>query len=806
MVKNYLKIALRFMLRQKGFSIINISGLTIGITCSLLILLYIQDELSYDSFHPDAPRTYRIGFKGRLEGRQFISAQTGTPVAKALQKEIPEIESTLRIANWATFPVRYEDKAFTEDKLLLSDSNFFRFFNFKLVDGHPDTVLNGEKKLVITESAARRYFDYKGTGDRSPIGKSLMLAQGYPVTVTGIAEDPPTNSHFHFTMILSLTSWDEANTGNWITGRVVTYFKLRQGASVDNVTSQFDLIIEKNVSHELEQFNHITLSEFKAQGNDLQFFDQPITSIHLKSQLSDEIEMNSDIQYIYIFGSVVLLITVLACINFMNLSTARSASRAKEVGVRKSVGAQTGKLVIQFLMESYFYIVIAVFLSLFFITVLLPFFNLFTHKHLSVATLFRPQYVLGGLVFTLIVGLLAGSYPAFYLTHFNPVEVLKGKLRAKLRTYGIRNVLVVFQFVISTVLIIATLIVYQQLRYLHQVNTGFDKNNIINLLHTKNLGSKGKAFKQELLQYPEISSASYANRLPPNVEWQSVFREVDSVKEYFMAVYEMDADHLETMRYSMSAGRFFSSQIPSDTNAIILNETAAQKLGIKDFKGQKFVTNYDHDGRKREVIGIIKDFNFQSFREPVQPLAVVMGPEPNWEMAIRLTKGDTDNKLALVRSFWKKHAPEAPFEYTFLDKNFEAKHRTEKKLGMVSALFTALVIFIACLGLFGLAAFTAEQRTKEIGIRKVMGASENDIIVMINKDFLRPVLIANLIAWPLAGWIMHLWLQQFAYRISFPWIVFVFAALISLIVALVSISFQASRAARGNPVRSLRNE
>jgi putative ABC transport system permease protein len=426
-------------------------------------------------------------------------------------------------------------------------------------------------------------------------------------------------------------------------------------------------------------------------------------------------------------------------------------------------------------MESYFYIVIAVLLSLFLVAVMLPFFNLFTYKHLSITVLLRPQYVLGGVLFTLVVGLLAGSYPAFYLTHFNPVEVLKGKLRAKLRTYGIRNVLVVFQFIISTVLIIATLIVYQQLRYLQAANTGFDKSNIINLLHTKNLGAKGSTFKQELMKYPEISSASYANRLPPNVEWQSVFRQVDSVKEYFMAVYEMDADHLVTMRYSMSKGRFFSSQTPSDTNAIILNETAAKKLGITDFRGQKIVTNYDHDGRKRELIGIIKDFNFQSFREPVQALAVVMGPEPNWEMAIRLTKGDTEEKLALVRSFWKKYVPEAPFEYTFLDKNFERKHRTEQKLGMVSALFTALVIFIACLGLFGLAAFTAEQRTKEIGIRKVMGASENDIIVMINKDFLRPVMIANLIAWPLAGWLMHLWLEQFAFRIPFPWAVFVFA-------------------------------
>lgn len=794
------------MLRQKGFSIINISGLTIGITCSLLILLYIQDELSYDRFHPDADRIFRVGFNGTLEGKEFSSAQTGTPVSRALQKEIPGIESVIRLASWATFPVRYEDKAFTENKMLLADSNFFRFFNFKLITGHPDTVLNDRGKLVITESAARRYFGYRGNGDKSPIGKSLMLAQGYPVTVSGIAEDPPLNSHFHFTMVLSLNSWDEANTGNWITGRVVTYFKLRPGVPVSDASRKFDILIEKNVSHELDQLNHINLSEFKSRGNELRFFAQSLTDIHLKSQLSDEIEVNSDIQYVYIFGSVALLITMLACVNFMNLSTARSASRAKEVGVRKTVGAQYGKLILQFLLESYFYVVIAMFLSLFLVMVFLPVLNLFTGKEIRFGILFQPWFVFGQLLFTLLVGLFAGSYPSFYLTRFNPVEVLKGQLRAKLRSYGIRNMLVVFQFVISTVLIIATVIVYLQFRFIQRANIGFDKANVINLLHTKNLGKNGRAFKDELLRYPEVSSASYANRLPPNVDWQSVFREADSTREYFMAVYEMDADHLETMRYTMAAGRFFSSVTPSDTNTIILNETAAKSLHMKNFAGKKIVTNYDRDGRQREVIGIIKDFNFQSFKVPVQPLAVVMGPEPNWEMAIRITKGNADMKLDLIRNFWKKYAPEAPFEYTFLDKNFESKHRMEKRLGQISAVFTALVIFIACLGLFGLAAFTAEQRTKEIGIRKVLGASVNDVVIMINRDFLKPVLWANLIAWPLAGWIMYIWLQQFAYRITFPWWVFFLAGLSTVMIALVSISLQARRAARGNPVKSLRNE
>ena len=379
-------------------------------------------------------------------------------------------------------------------------------------------------------------------------------------------------------------------------------------------------------------------------------------------------------------------------------------------------------------------------------------------------------------------------------------------MRARLRSYGVRNVLVVFQFVISTTLIIATITVYQQLRYIQQADIGFDKANVINLLHTKNLGKNGPAFKTALLRNPEISSASYASRLPPNVDWQSVFRDVDSAKEYLLALYEMDADHLQTMRYTMTAGRFFSRQYPSDSSAVIINETAAIKLGSGAVIGRKLVTNYDHDGREREIIGVIKDFNFQSFKEPVQPLAIVMGPEPNWEMAIRLTKGNYEEQLEIVRSYWTKYAPGAPFQYTFLDKNFEAKHKTEKKLGLISALFTSLVIVIACLGLFGLAAFTAEQRTKEIGIRKVLGASVRDIVVMINKDFLKPVLLANFIAWPIAGWLMYLWLQQFAFRISFPWWVFFAAGAVTVLIAFVSISFQAQKASVGNPVDSLRNE
>lgn len=805
MLQNYLKIALRFMMRQKGFSIINLSGLTIGITCTLLIVLFIQDELNYENFHKDRDRTYRLGFRGRLEGKELNSAQTGTPVSKALQQDIPEVESTLRIASWATFPVRYLEQAFTEEKMLLADSNFFNFFDFRLIQGHPDSVLDKSGKIVITESAARKYFGYEGSG-KSPVGKVLMLAQGYPVTVSGIAADPPRNSHFRFSMVLSLNTWVDVPTGDWITGRVLTYFKLKPGRSIASVNEALPGFIEHHLRRDLNQLRNMSMAEFRSLGNDLEFFSQPLTSIHLRSQLSDEMEANSNIQYVFIFGSVAVLITLLACINFMNLSTARSATRAREVGIRKSVGAQYHRLIFQFLLESYVYVVAAMLLSLFLVFVFLPVLNIATGKAIHVTVLFKGPFVAGALAFTTLLGLLAGSYPAFYLTHFNPVEVLKGELRARLRSYGIRNTLVVVQFTISTVLTISTMVIYLQLRFVQQADIGFDKNNILNLLHTRNLYQQGKDFKRDLMQFPGISSASYCNRLPPNVEWKSVFRESDSTREYFMSVYEMDPDHLETMRYAMKKGRFFSALQRGDTATIILNETAAKALHMEDFEGRTIETNYDHDGRKRKVIGIIRDFNFLSFREPVQPLAIVMGPEPNWEMAIRITRGNLDEKVSLVESFWKKYAPNTPFEYTFLDKNFVAKHNAEKKLGTLSAVFSGLVIFIACLGLFGLAAFTADQRTKEIGIRKVMGATVNDIVIMINKDFLRPVIFANIVAWPLAGWLMYLWIRQFAYHISFPWWVFVLATFLSLVIAFVSVSLQSRKAAIGNPVDSLRNE
>ncbi|MEJ0057928.1 MAG: ABC transporter permease [Bacteroidota bacterium] len=433
MLRNYLTIALRFMLKQMGFTVINIFGLTVGITCSLLILLYVNDEVRYDRFHPGADRIYRLGFQGKVQGKKMISAVTGSPVAAGIQSAIPEVESTLRMATWATFPVRSHDNAFTEKYLLLADSNFFRFFNFELITGDPDNVLKGPGKIVISESAARRYFDYKGEGDLSPIGKKLMLAQGYEAEISGIAKDAPLNSHFHYSLILSLVSWDEIPTSGWINGKVITYFKLKPEASIKAVSPNIISFLNRKVSEELKE-HKINIARFKDQGDDMEFFIQPMLDIHLKSHLSNEIEINGDIQYIYLFSSIAIFITLLACINFMNLSTARSVSRAKEVGVRKTVGAQYGTIIRQFLLESYLYIFIAVAIAFLLVLILMTPFNYFTEKQLSLRTFGHPVFFVAALLFTLVIGLLAGSYPAFYLTRYGPLEVLKGKLRSSKRS------------------------------------------------------------------------------------------------------------------------------------------------------------------------------------------------------------------------------------------------------------------------------------------------------------------------------------------------------------------------------------
>jgi putative ABC transport system permease protein len=803
MNKTWLLLALRFMQKQKGFSVINITGLTIGISCSLLLAIYVYDELRYDTFHADAEKIYRVTYRSKLQGKELNTALTPAQLPDGLASSVPGITSVVRIAAWKTFPIRFEDKSFTEDYLLLADSNFFNFFSFRLVHGKPGEVLKGERKIVLTTAAAERYFGQSGA---EIIGRTLALAQGYMVKVSGIAEVPPSWSHFHFTHILSMDSWRELGESSWLLPRVHTYIKVQPETSDEELSAKLNAHVRSRANDELLKTRSVTYDQFRASGNSLTLELQPLRRIHLHSALADEIEQNGDSRYVLLFMSIAIFIALLACINFINLSTARSAGRAKEVGVRKTVGASTWSLMKQFLVESYFFVVVSFFLSFFVIALVLAPFNYFTGKQLPLSLLISPQAIFSIILLTLSLGFLAGSYPSVYLSQFSPIEVLRGKLREQLRSFGIRNILVVFQFFISSSLIVATLVVYNQLTYVQQMNLGFSKEKIINLLHTKNLEDRAGLFKEELLKSPSITHASYANRLPPNLEWTAPFHPIGVEKEYLMTVYEMDVDHLETMQLSLAQGRFFSRDVPADTLAIIINETALGLLGWTDITDKYLFSGYDTPvGRNRKVIGVLRDFHFRSAREPITALAVIPGPQPGWEMAVRVT-GDVDSARTYIESVWNKFLPNTAFEAQLVEQNLSDAYKAEKRIGVVFLVFTMLAIFIACLGLFGLATFTAEQRTKEIGIRKVLGAGVFSIAALLNKSFIRLVLVGNLLAWPVAWWFMSRWLSEFEYHTSIPAWLFLVTLLVTLLIAFLSVSYQAVKAAQSNPVRSLRNE
>ncbi len=790
------------MLRQKAYSFINIAGLSVGIAATLLITIYIVDEFSFDGFHKDKKDIYRLSFTGILQGNEMNSALSCAPVAEAMQREIPEVNETVRIGIWRTMPMTYGEKSFTEKYFLLADSNFFRFFDFKLIHGDPATALKGPNKLVITESVAKRYF-----GNENPIGKTLLRGSEKDAgEVTGVAQDPPHNSHIDFDVILSGDSWNYFQNTQWTSSNIYTYVKLHPGADVNKVKEQLKTMAEKNMGDELERYLGVSLAQFREQGNDVGLTIHPFLDIHLKSSLSDELLPSGNLQYLYVLMAIALFIILIACINFMNLSTARSANRAKEVGVRKSIGAFRGRLIFQFLAESMLYSTLSVLVALAIVAASLEGFNLLSGKELSLSVIGQPVILGAIFFFTITVGLLAGSYPAFYLTSFKPTEVLKGKVRAGFRNSGLRNSLVVCQFIISIALIFGSLVVYQQLTFMQEKNLGFNKENVVSLLHTIGLGPSAQAFKNELATHPEFKGASFANRLPPNIDWSSVYRKGGSEQDFLLSIYQVDHDHLETMGYSMVEGRFFSREFPSDSSAIILNETAFKQMGFSSLEEGDVITFQGDNPRTLKVIGVIKDFNFQTLRNEIKPMAITLSSEPNFEMAIRLSEGNTRDQIALLESIWKKHSPGDPFEFSFLDQNFDALFRAEQRLAQIILVFTILAISIACLGLFGLAAYTAEQRAKEISIRKVMGASMSQVMILLSRNFTVLVLISFAVASPIAWYAAENWLQGFANRINLQLWMVAAAGLISLAISLVIIGFQSLKAARENPVNAMRSE
>lgn len=816
MFKNYLKIALRNLLKHKGYSLINILGLAIGITCCLLIMLFVADELSYDRFHEKADSIYRLNWDFKWSNQEGVGPGTPPPLAAALVNEIPEIEAATRIFPVADMITRSADKAFNQSGILGVDANFFRVFGFKLLEGDPQTVLSQPNSVVLTEETAHKYF-----GNTPAVGKTLVIGEDKLIfdrsyssvfTVTGIVQNPPHNSHIQFEMLTSMASHPEVAffDWSWIWMQMATYAVVREGASLTALEAKIAEVVQQRAPGSLERVG-LSYNNIIANGGRWSFVFQPLADIYLGSvNIGNRLGPLGNRIYVYVFTVIAVLILSIACINFMNLSTARAAGRAKEVGIRKVLGSFRSRLIGQFLSESLLFSVIAMFFALGMTELLLPFFNYISGKTLELH-FFEPAWLPLLLVALIIfVGLAAGYYPGLYLSSFKPVEVLKGRAAAGLRSRNLRYALVIFQFVISISLIICTLLVHKQLQYVRHKDLGFDKENILVISNeNERLGNQAALYKEIIKNNSLVENATVSTGVPPEWGFQDYYKIEGKESETFDLIsYMTDEDFLVTLGIEIVEGRGFSKDFSTEAASVILNESAVKQYGWEEAIGKKIT--YPGSGEFR-VIGVMKDFNFATLHSPVLPFALFHSASKSYQIPasyiiVRLKPGDLESAITILKAEWNAIVPGIPFEYSFLDDNLDSQYRAEKRLSKIFLVFSGLAIFVACLGLLGLASFTAEARTKEIGIRKVLGASVGGIVGMLSKEFTRWVLFANLIAWPLAWYAMNLWLENFAYRIEIGWWEFVLAGALALVIALLTVGYQAVKAALSNPVESLRYE
>ncbi|KAB7732850.1 FtsX-like permease family protein [Rudanella paleaurantiibacter] len=811
MLTNYLKIAWRNLMRHKGISAINLVGLAFGLATCLLISLFVFDELSYDRFNTKADRIVRVIFRASINNEKIREATVMPPVAQTLKAQYPEVLEATRIRDAGTPVVAYADKAFREENIAYVDSNFFEVFTLPFRQGNSQTALNAPNTAVITTTMAQKYF-----GTANPMGQVLTF-KGWnrAFRITGVMEPIPTNAHFHFDMLVSMAGLDEARQPTWMASNFFTYLVLPEGYNYRQLEAKLPQVIEKYMGPQLKQSMGMSLSQFRQKGNEVGLFLQPLTDIHLRSDIPFDLEPGSDIRYVYMFGAIALFMLLIACINFMNLSTAGSSKRAREVGIRKVMGSLKQELVGQFLCESILLTLLALTLGLVLAYAALPYFNALSGKTLTLSFQSTPWLMPGLLAFGLLVGLLAGSYPAFFLSAFRPINVLKGgssagKLTGGGQSIGLRRGLVVFQFFVSICLIMCTTVVYQQLQFIQHKKLGYDKEQVLVMRETWRLGAKEEQFRQELLRDARVINATvsgYVPAGPSNSNNFTVYPDNSPMQLFKTLAYEVDERYIPTLGMQIRQGRNFSRAFGTDSTAVILNQTAARVLGWGDTALGHTLSRTDNNGRKAtyHVIGIVNDFHFRSLHEPISPLVMLYGHNGGSVIA-KVKTPEVTALLASLQKQWTAYGTEAPFLYTFLNESYNNTYRAEQKTGQILGLFAGLTIFVACLGLFGLAMFTAEQRTKEIGVRKVLGASVLGIVALLSRDFLKLVAIAILLASPIAWWVMQQWLQGFAYKIDMSIGVFVGAGGLAILIALLTVSYQSIRAARVNPVKSLRSE
>jgi putative ABC transport system permease protein len=816
MIKNYLRIAIRNLAKYKFISFINIFGLTVGLACCLLILTYILHETSYDKYNPQASRIYRVT-RSFNNDQGVVSLHLGAvapPFGPLLKNDFPDIQQVTRLLPIGhPMPMRYEDKIFNEDNLFFADSSFPGMFDMTVLKGNPRTALTDPFSMMITSAVARKYF-----GDADPINKVIRMNNQFDVKVTGVFQPFPSAAHLHPEVLLSFNTlrndavYGEKNLRtNWSNNGFYTYLLLPEHYPAASLEAQLPAFLDRRMHP------NDAPADYKSSKN-TRLFLQPLTDIHLHSHLDEEIEENGDAGRVTVFGAIALFILLIACINYMNLSTARSALRAKEIGIRKVSGAVRQEIIIQFLSESIVLSFLALLLAGALAWLTLPALNSVTGLELSIQTLLQVRVLLPLLLTPLIVGTLSGLYPAIFLSSFQPSKVLKGLLKVGSGNISFRKVLVVTQFAISIVLLISTAIVFQQLHYMQNTSLGFDKDHIVTLGYNNGLDNTYQSFRTALLQDPHIRQVTRSSRIPSgrllddkgaaSAETGDSLRPVDATIKYVA----VDQDFVSTYSIPIVAGRNFSRDYATDTTSFLLNVAATQALGIRhpqDIVGK----NFRYGNVPGKVIGVMADINFESLHQAIVPLVLILPDNKDaanafGRISIKIA-GNKDNitaALGHLEKTWKTYLPEVPFDYNFLDEKFQQLYQSEERQGTLFTVFSGIAIFIACLGLLGLSSFSISQRIKEIGIRKVLGASTTGLVRLLSVDFLRLIAVAALIAFPIAWYAMHNWLSDFAYRIAIQWWVFGLAGLLAAIVALVTISFQALKAALANPVESLRSE
>lgn len=814
MIRNYINIALRSIRRRPLISVINIGGLAIGIACSMLLYLFAENEFGYDAYYKNADRIYRVYTHISLNGAESNNAKSSPPVNETLTRQIPEVEACTMIGYEASYNIKYKEKAFREYRVYTADSDYFKVFNHPVLQGNATTALSPPNQVVITASTAKRYF-----GDETPLGKQLIVNDTSFFTVAAVMSDFPDNSHFNADMLLSMSTLHGRDDANWLMLGYSNFVMLKDGADPKKVEEKLAPLVDAQARPQIEKLLNIPISAFRNAGNVFAMRLQPLTEIYLYSRDKYGIDPNtewghartSSIVYVRIFIFTALFVLLIAIFNFINIATARSETRAKETGLRKTLGSSRWQLMQQFYTEAILTTAMAVLLAIVLVHIALPWFNMVTAKNVSIPQLTNIWVIPGLLLFTAIVGILSGSYPAIFLSGFQPVETLKGITRK--RKASLRNLLVISQFAISIALIIGMMTVRSQLNYLQQKKIGIQHQQLITITNGAALGNKLQAFKQELLRNNAVisvtnSSLMFASGVPESAYTYEKNANAEPVHASYL---DVDKDFINTFGIQLKEGRFFDSAMPTDSNAVVLNETAARNFApnVKSLLGNQ-ITMLSNDSVPRiyHIIGITKDFNFESLHQKVKPLVLHLNDVQQAAVYITIRHNAGQEKVirTTVERIWNSMAAFEKCNFNALSDTLDNLYINEKRTSELATILSILAVFVACLGLFGLAMFITEQRTKEIGVRKVLGASLIEIIGTLSNKFFFWIAVANLLAWPVAYLVSHKWLENFAYRIQPGLWIFVSAGLVTMLVAMATIGFITIKAANANPIKSLRTE